>query len=160
MILKFGIIDINKYESLLTSGDVSTLCYGKSFQLPPLEIAIKTNNPKIVEFLLSLDEINVNDISYKNRGFGHGGSRNNLSIIAAAVEHWNLEILEMLLKSPRIDKHKINYTKTSGNNFQNTEVYYNSSQYLENQDVIKLLARYGIKWFSFIDVNWLIKLLQ
>lgn len=130
---------------------------GRVFNCLHLKLQLKLI---IVEFLLSLDEINVNDISYKNRGFGHGGSRNNLSIIAAAVEHWNLEILEMLLKSPRIDKHKINYTKTSGNNFQNTEVYYNSSQYLENQDVIKLLARYGIKWFSFIDVNWLIKLLQ
>lgn len=146
MILKFCVIDVNKYECLLTRGGVGTFCYGKNFQLPPLEIAIKTNNPKIVEFLLLLDEINVNDPSYKNGGAGHGGSRNNLSIILSAIEHGNLEILEMLLKSPRIDKQKINHSKTFGNHdFQNTEEYYISSKYAGNQDVIKLLARYGIK---------------
>ena len=152
MILVFGIVDLNSTERLSTVGGVGTLCLFNGKALPPLEIAINTDNSDLVQFLLSIEEIDVNKAPSIGGGssYSMGSSDGSLtsSIIREAALRGNLEILEILLKSPRIDKNSICHVHSSGygySSFNNKNENMSVLQGIQNKDVLDLLSRYGIK---------------
>lgn len=152
MILKFSSININKKMFLTSTGGCGTLCLFRGITMPPLEIAINTDNPDIVQLLLSIDEIDVNAVSgnsgRSSYSCGRSDSSLSQSIIRVAALRGNLVILEILLKSPRIDKSIKSNLNTDGSGysmFNNINEEPSVTKDISNQEIIDLLARYGIK---------------
>lgn len=148
MILNYTTIDVNKLEYLASSGGLATLGFSAEKKLTPLEISIYTDNSDMVNLILSLDQIDVNEICYSCYIYGHSKNTNNLSIFYAAALHENLEILEIILKSKRIDTKVKSLCKkidTGYTVYRNVELDVDVLKNIKNKNVFDILSKYGIK---------------
>lgn len=148
MILNYTKIDLNKLEYLVSSGGLATLGFSAEKKLTPLEISIYTDNSDIVNLILSLDQIDVNKICYSCYIYGHSKNTNNLSIFYAAALHENLEILEIILKSKRIDtkvKSQCKKIDTGYTVYRNVELDVDILKDIKNKNVFNILSKYEIK---------------
>lgn len=145
MILNYGSIDPNKCEVLLSSGGLATLGFSTEKKLTPLEIALYTDNIDIVNLILSIDAIDVNQMCFSCYIYGHSNKKCNLSIFYAAALHENLEILENILKSSRIDKSIKSNCITVDTGFtvyRNQEINVDVLKEIKNKKVFDILSKY------------------
>lgn len=148
MILSYGSIDLNKNEVLISSGGLATLGFSAVKKLTPLEISIYTDNKDMVNILLSIEQIDVNHLCYSCYTYGHSNYKNNLSIFYAAALHENVEILDDLLKSNRINKNVKSQSKMIDKGYsvnRNIEFDVDILKNVKNKKVFDVLSKYGIE---------------